>query len=225
MAIPFVTPSRIFRSRAAAKNYVRDEILHAYPLRTRIPAGAHHQLLTEVLELHSDADEKIGPGIDHFYVEETWRLAGREAVGRDQRAIIAVRTDGTERDWSYHHVIDQPTTAANVKSALAFALDTGRLARRDADFASGEPVICTLTGEIIAQKHQADTRHLKPTWSEITAGFALEHGGWGAIETHSGNGSIFVGRDIEDVALREAWLSYYEEHANPVYVKNEQNTI
>ncbi len=141
MAIPFVTPSRTFNSRTEAKNYIRDEILHAYPVGEPIRRGLHHQLLSEVLELHPNADEKIGPGIDYFYVEETWRLPGKEAVGRDERAILVVRTDGEQRDWSYTHVIDRPTPAANVKSALAFALETGRLARRDADCAAG-PVMC-----------------------------------------------------------------------------------
>jgi len=220
MAIPFVTPSRVFRSRTEAKNYIRDEILHAYPVGERITNGSHHQLLSEVLELHPHAEEKIGPGIDYFYVEETWRLPGREAVGRGQRAIIVVRTDGEQRDWSYRHVIDEPTAAADVKSALAFALEKGRLERRDADFAAG-PVYCAVTGDLIPQKHQADTRHLDPTWHELTSGFVNEHGGWGAIPTHSGNGGIFVGRDIEDVDLRDEWLQYYATHARPVYVKNE----
>lgn len=221
MAIPFVIPSRTFSSRTAAKNYIRDEILHAYPVGQRIAEGTHHTVLSEVLELHPNASEKIGPGIEYFYVEETWRLPGKEAVGKDQRAILVVRTDGEQRDWSYRHVIDSPTTAANVKSALAFALESGRLERRDADFSAG-PVTCALTGQLIAQKHQADTRHLNPTWHELTSGFVEIHGGWDAIETHSGNGGIFVGRDIEDLDLKDAWLSYYSTHAKPVYVKNEQ---
>ncbi|THG34617.1 DUF3223 domain-containing protein [Glaciibacter flavus] len=98
VAIPFIVPSQIFSSRSAAKNYIRDEILHAYPLRTRIDRADHHLFLSEVLELHSDAVEKIGPGIDHFYVEETYRLLGKETVGRDKRAIIVVRVDGDTRD-------------------------------------------------------------------------------------------------------------------------------
>ena len=47
------------------------------------------------------------------------------------------------------------------------------------------------------------------------------HGGWSAIETHSGNGYIFVGRDVENQVLRDEWLDYYAANANPVYVKNE----
>lgn len=221
MAIPFIVPSMAFRSRSAAKNYIRDRILHAYPLRQKIASELHHQLLSEVLELHSSAGDKIGPGIDYFYVEETWRLPGKEAVSRDQRAIIVVRVDGEHRDWSYRHVIDEPTTAANVKSALAFALEEGRLRRRDEDFGTGEPIYCYLTGEQIIQKHQADTRHIRPAWRELTAEFAEHNGGWDAIETHSGNGTIFVGRDLEDIELREKWLTFYEEKAHPVYVKNE----
>jgi hypothetical protein len=210
VAIPFVIPSRTFNSRTAAKNYIRDEILHAYAVGDPIPQGTHHTILSEVLDLHSDAAEKIGPGIDHFYVEKTWRLPGKEAVGKNQRAIIVVRTDGEQRDWSYHHVIDNPTTAANVKSALAFALESGRLERRDTDFAVGR-VTCAASGDLIEQKHQADTRHLDPTWHALTSAFVSNHGGWDAIETHSG-----------DRELRDAWLNYYAEHANPVYVKNEQ---
>ncbi|WP_123695919.1 DCL family protein [Agrococcus jenensis] len=221
MAIPFIVPSRVFRSRTEAKNYIRDEILRAYDIRQAIPTDSvHHQLLLEVLELHADAVDKIGPGIVHFYVEETWRLPGREAVGRDQRALMVVRSDGKAVDWSYHHVIDSPTPAANVKSALAFALETSRLERRDADFASG-PVTCAITGQVIPQKHQADTRHLDPTWHELTTGFVGTIGGWGAVETHSGKGGAFVGRDVEDVALRDAWLRYYAANGKPVYVKNE----
>jgi len=222
VAIPFVVPSRSFRSRTAAKNYIRDEILKAYAIGDPIPKGSqHHVLLAEVLELHSNAEEKIGPGVDHFYIEETWRLPGKEAVSKSQRAIIVIRADGTARDWSYHHVIDEPSQAANVKSALAFALEEERLARRDAAFAAGI-VKCAVTGAVIEQKHQADTRHLDPTWSTLTTNFAHDRGGWDAIETHSGNGGVFVGRDIEDVSLRDESLAYYAANANPVYVKNEQ---
>jgi hypothetical protein len=191
MAIPFATPSRVFKSRASAKAFIRDEIVRKYPLRTPIPRGAHHDFLTEVLTLHPEAQEKIGSGVDYFYIEETWRLPGKESVSRDQRAIVLVRTDGGKCDWSYVYVVDQPATAANVKSALHFALDEGRRERRDSDFASGEPVTCALTGEVIAQKHQADTRHLSPTWDELTTGFADEHGGWDKIKTHSGKDGIF----------------------------------
>jgi hypothetical protein len=222
LPIPFIVPSRSFPSRTAAKNAIRDEILHAYPLRTRIDNEPHHQLLSEVLELHSDATEKIGSGIDHFYVEETWRLPGREAVSRKQRAIIVARTDGTHEDWSYRHVIDEPTVMANVKSALAFSIEEGRLRRRDADFGAGTTITCFLTGEAIDQKHQADTRHFSPTWHQITSDFVDQNRGWAAIETHSGHGKIFVGRDIEDVSLKEAWLAYYDSNAHPVYVKNER---
>ncbi|WP_146077441.1 hypothetical protein [Rathayibacter rathayi] len=102
------------------------------------------------------------------------------------------------------NVIENPTRAAQVKSALAFPLVGARLRRRDAAFATGEVVLCALTGDIIAQKHQADTRHLDPTWEELTSRFVELHGGWDAIATHSGHGGIFVGRDVEDVALREA---------------------
>ncbi|PPG81740.1 hypothetical protein C5C52_07935 [Rathayibacter sp. AY1E5] len=211
-----------FKSRKAAKDYIRENILDGYPLREPIPAGTNHQLLSEILELHENAIDKIGTGIDHFYVEETWRLPGMQAVARDLRGIVVVRTDGTSIDWSYYHVIDHPTKAAQVKTALAFPLVDPRLRRRDAAFATGEVVVCALTGDIIVQKHQADTRHLDPTWEELTSGFVAQHGGWDAIETHSGHGGIFVGRDVEDDALREEWLAYYEEHANPVFVKNDR---
>ncbi len=43
--------------------------------------------------------------------------------------------------------------------------------------------------------------------------------GWSAIETHSGDGYIFVGRDVEDETLRNQWLDYYDATANPTYVK------
>lgn len=108
-----------------------------------------------------------------------------------------------------------------MKSALAFSLVDIWLRHRGAAFATGEVVICALTGDIV-QKHQADTQHLDPTRGDLTSGFVERHGGWEAISTHSEHGGIFVGRDVEDVAFREKWLAYYEEHANPVFAKNER---
>jgi len=221
MAIPFVVPSMEFRSKTAAKNYIRDEILYSYELRTKIDNPAHHQLLSEVLELHEHAAEKMGSGIDHFYVEETWRLPGKAAVARNLRAIIVVDSSGNSADWSYHHVIDSPSVAAQVKSALHFAIDAERLRRRDMVFDSGTVVRCAVTGEVIEQKHQADTRHLDPTWGELTQTWVDGVGGWDAVPTHSGRGTIFVGRDVENADLRDSWLSHYLEYSRPVFVKNE----
>ncbi|MGW6791885.1 DCL family protein [Streptomyces chartreusis] len=53
--------------------------------------------LRALLALHSEAEEKIGPGVDHFQV--------RKHPDWDTYGFWVVRTDGTEDDFSYPDII------------------------------------------------------------------------------------------------------------------------
>lgn len=54
------------------------------------------QHLAALLEQHTEREEKVGCGVDHF--EVVWADYGTQC-------FHVVRSDGTGRDFSYHHCI------------------------------------------------------------------------------------------------------------------------
>lgn len=83
-----------FRTKAAALRHFRAMLHHSIPLDQR--------LLGELLALHPRAAEKVGPGVEHFYV------AGA-AYG--SRCFYVKRTDGTRTDFSYLKCLAAPKAA------------------------------------------------------------------------------------------------------------------
>lgn len=69
MAIAVILPSFNWPSKKAAFDEFR--MLHTggpYAVYDRITDPSHNLMLREVLDLHPDASEKIGKGVDYFYV-------------------------------------------------------------------------------------------------------------------------------------------------------------
>jgi hypothetical protein len=62
--------------------------------------------LAALLERHTERDEKIGCGVDHF--EVVWADYGTQC-------FHVVRSDGTGRNFSYHHCIRSAVDHAKQK--------------------------------------------------------------------------------------------------------------
>ena len=78
-------------------------MLRKYNLDTRVSTkDAVH--LVPLLELRSEAPEKVGVGIDHFEV----RSPPPELPPFSDRCFWVLRTDGTAVDFSYLHCL-RPT--------------------------------------------------------------------------------------------------------------------
>jgi hypothetical protein len=62
--------------------------------------------LAALLECHTERDEKMGCGVDHF--EVVWADYGTQC-------FHVVRSDGTARNFSYHHCIRSAATHVEQK--------------------------------------------------------------------------------------------------------------
>lgn len=213
MAKPITLPSRSFTTQGAALDFFRD-MMYRYDIGERISDPLDHQLLMELSERHKDAEEKAGPGIDHFFVNRT--ESSDFPVAANARGIWIRRINGEPVDWSYQTAIKKPGPKSNVKDALRVAVNSRRLAARDRAF-SGGPVSCGLTGISIPSKAEADVIYRSPTWGELVEGFVETRGGWGSFETNSGFGGIAIGGRLEEPEL-SAWLDYWDTEARPMIV-------
>ena len=217
MAIPVVLSSISFPTKSAALKFVKDDILWGYGLSDQVTDPSHDLLLRELVARGDDSGEKLGGGIAHFFIEKT--SGGRAFVSANARGIWIRRVDGSQADWSYVTAINEPSPAAEVKDAMRGAVEERRLSFRDAQFAAG-PVTCHRTGAVIADRNNADVVYEDPSWGELTEPFAATHGGWNAIETHSGGGGVKVGRGFVDTRIESDRIDYWDTEARPRLVKN-----
>ena len=100
MPKPVVLDSIPFSEANDPKRFFRD-MLYRYPIGSHVsdPDGVH---LLALLQYHTEADEKIGCGIDHFEVM---------AAQYGTRCFKRVRTDGTSDDFSMKNPIKAATNA------------------------------------------------------------------------------------------------------------------
>lgn len=208
-------PSMDFPTQKAALEYFNG-ILHAYDIGEDISDTTHDTLLRELSDRHQDAAEKIGAGIETFFVNNT--SAGDYGfVSKTARGIWIRRIDGTVVDWSYQTAIKNPGPRTNFKDALRLMVNDVRVDRRDAAFEAG-PVHCALTGALIPSKGQADFIYRDPRWNDLVDGFVTTLGGWDKVETNSGFGKIAVGGRVSDPSVEKNWLKYWNSNASPILV-------
>lgn len=214
MAIKVTLGPRDFPSKTVAKDYIKVEILHAYNIGDPITDHEHVAVLMDVLRMKENAAEKIGNGIDHFYVDHTSRF--ENYVSPDARTLVIHHTDPAEEDvdFGYTKVIDGGGQVVAVKDALRHEALGERDAFKFSYFASGGTVY-DMAGEPMTSHDEAEVRYGSPSWGALTYDFVQEHGGWDAIETTSGEGEPQVGRRLADSRLRDDWIEYYRANADP----------
>ncbi|WP_314452258.1 DCL family protein [uncultured Microbacterium sp.] len=137
MAIPVVLPSLRWRSKKEARAAFR--FLHTggpYAPYDRITDPRHDLMLRELLDLHPDAKEKIGDGVEHFFVGRT-SDGDKFNVRPDATGIWIERTNGEKVDFSYNTCIDQHTPELDAKEGLRLAVEDRRLDYREARITDG----------------------------------------------------------------------------------------
>lgn len=214
MAIAIHLDSFTWPSKAAAEKtfqaILRSSIYDTYD---RISDPLHDRMLRELLDRHPDAAEKIGCGVDYFYIGKT-SDGDKVNVPADAIGIWIKRTDGTAVDFSYLTAIRSHTPKSAAKEGLRLAVDDTRLAYRAQRFEDGMPVPSDLTDQPIASRDQAHVIYLEPTWGQLTYRFAETEGGWEAILVHSGNGSVKIGSEILDPEVKARWIEFHSRYAN-----------
>lgn len=132
MAIPVVLPSFRWRSKKDALAAFR--LLHTggrYAPYDQITDPTHDLMLRELLDLHPDAAEKIGEGVDHFFVGLT-SDGDKFNVRPGATGIWITRTNGEKVDFSYTTCINQHTPESDAKEGLRLAIEDRRLDYREA---------------------------------------------------------------------------------------------
>lgn len=110
----FQLGNKSFRSKAECQKHIKS-ILHKYQPAVVIPTPDHDDLM-QLLLLHPKRDEKIGPGVDHFTVGETW----------SGRCFMLVRVGrGGSVDFSYLKCFENngaPPTRGSMQSEVNKAM-------------------------------------------------------------------------------------------------------
>ncbi|MFC8454022.1 DUF3223 domain-containing protein [Kitasatospora sp. NPDC057223] len=92
--------ARRFRSRGAAEEAMR-ALLARYSFNAVVDREEDDRLLRDLLDLHPDAEEKVGAGVDFFRIVRTPR--------GNHKGLSAVQVDGTATDFSYKASLRTPS--------------------------------------------------------------------------------------------------------------------
>lgn len=210
MAIPVVVGAITFPTKDAARTFIRTNVIAAFDGAPRIPAGPMHDFVDDLLNLHPDAVDKIGGGVDHFRVEPASNWTIGVPVRPTNRTLVVVRTIGKPIDWSWDVIIRDPSAVAQKRTALRNAAYPRIQSVKRAAFALGG-VTCARTGLPIASPDDAQVRYHRPTFAQLADGFASTVGGWPAITTRSGGAGV----EIADPVIEAAWIKYYDSRVVP----------
>lgn len=214
MPIPVVTPNRSWPSRRAAEEECFIILRSGYGVGARVTTPEHVAVLTEIVSIHPHAADKIGPGIDHFTIEQLAGMPG-QTVSSDSIGFAIHRVDGSRVDFSYIESIYPSDQKRRVTSALKSAVDDLRLAFRDSRFASG-PAVSDLSGEVFGSRAEASVIYIEPAFSQLAYRFTESEGGWNAIDVDSGGVTSQIGDVLVDPGVRDRWRDFFRLHARPL---------
>lgn len=137
---------RSFRTKTEADAYVR-QVRDQYEVGAQVTDADDQQFLLDLLAMHPESPEKIGPGVDHFEVRDNGSTVG----------FWVVRSDGSSIDFSFKKCLRAPGHEEQVRGAMRAAVRDQKFAARDAAFAAGD-VRCPVTGELLPP----ETCHVHP---------------------------------------------------------------
>ena len=214
MAIPVILPSFSWRSKKAALDDFR--LLHSggpYKVYEQITDANHDLMLRELLDLHPDAEEKIGAGVNYFYVGKT-SDGDKFNVRPNATGIWIRRVDGSEVDFSYRTCINDHSAESDAKEGLRLAIDDLRRAYRAQRMRAGT-FVSDLSGVAFVGRDDAHVIYDNPSWGQLTHYFAQTEGGWDKVLVHSGSGAVQIGSHLMDQGVHDRWRAFYAKHARP----------
>ena len=143
-----------FSTRKAALGHFR-QILYAYEPGDCVTDPEHEEHLLLLIANHPEAVQKVGVGIDYFFVDHAYQ---------GSRCFYLTRIDGTSTDFSMQTAVkgERPSLITQFKEACRVAVAPYLLQARDNFFLANQDtegrVKCELTGELIT-KGEADIDH------------------------------------------------------------------
>ncbi|MFD8442575.1 DCL family protein [Streptomyces globisporus] len=202
---------RRYRTKGEAKEAVR-KVLYRYNVGSIVDQEDDHLLLLDLLDMHHEADDKIGPGVAAF------------AIAPPQRGpypgFEVIRTDGSRIDFSYQTCLKPPSYRQQVMNVMRDEVKSTINAYFESRKMAGS-LISDQSGTPLDNSNTAVSYFRGPSFVDIAEEFTETVGGWEAIEltpsTEPGLGK-FKDRD-----LAERWFNHHEEHAALGLLSSQEN--
>ena len=202
MAKQIIVGDLIFTTKKAAIEYMKP-ILNDSPIDSIIPEPGHG-FLTDLLQLHPDADVKIGCGVTNFSVERN---------EYSQRGFRLHRLDGTSTDFSVYKCFDGKH---NRKAQVQLALRTATMQQisrfREEQLQAGEN-FCPFSSELL-HRNNCHVDHTSPmtfdqlfnTWMNLN-GLTIET----VNITDSADNK--QGREMTNPLQVTSWQNFHQQNA------------
>lgn len=192
---------RRYPTKTAARNAVQ-EIRDRYSVGDKVDRLEDQELLRDLLDLHQNADDKIGCGVADFVVAQP--LRGKHP------GFDIIRIDGTRIDFSFLKCLKPPDHRQQVLAAMRAEVELTVNDYFDTRKANGS-LRSDKSGTALSSSAAHVSYFQGPPFVVIATEFAGETGGWDAIEltpsAKAGCG-MFVDRAL---ALR--WHGHHEDRA------------
>ncbi len=203
--------SREYPTKKAAQEAVRD-VLYGYSVGSIVDKEEHHLLLLDLLDLHEEADAKIGVGVESFVIAPP--LQG------PYPGFEVIRTDGTQIDFSYLACLSPPSYRKQVSSAMRVEVKDD-VSAYFTSRAAANTLVSDESGRTLDLSDTHVSYYRGPSFAELAAAFAHDAGGWDTIELTT---SRDPGRgQFTDRQLAERWREYHQEHAVLALLSSQEN--
>lgn len=203
--------SRRYATKKARQQAVQ-AILGRYGFGQVVDQEDDDLLLRDLLDMHPDAADKVGPGVDRFRIIPTPR--------GHHKGPEAVLVDGTKVAFSYQKCLDAPTQRQRVLDAMRTEVQP----QVNAYFESRKAAH-TLVSDESGQELSPAGAHVAyfqgPRFHDIALEFVEAVGGFDAIDLDSETArglALFTDR-----ALAERWHEHHREHAVLGLLSAEEN--
>ncbi|MFA0970736.1 DCL family protein [Pseudomonas amygdali] len=211
MAKPIIFGSYQYRTKKSATEEARRRI-NQYDAGSRISPNDEH-FFTSLFALHSEYEEKKGPGIAHIKVERDFH---------NNRCLYIHRTDGTSTDCSWVHCI-QPSSQKSVVS-MAFRRAVKEIVTAFKEEQLEKVSICPILGMPLTYEN-SHTSYNPPRFEVLLKNFLNQ-------EEIPFDSVQLVNPDVADIDQRgiisskelvNRWRTYHQENAELQLLSAEAN--
>lgn len=207
-AISYTYNDLFFRSQGKLVAHIRHILNKKYQVGQTVD-NDDKAFLLDLLEDHHNPARKKGSGVKDIVIR-------KDPNHRSNRKFFAVRTDGTESNFSYMQCIQKDTLEKRFQAACREAVSEDVIAFKRAVFQKGT-VTCPISEKQVAWD-TCEVDHQNPDFATLVDDFILDRN----IEiksveflTSDDMGS-FHSRKFKDESLRELFRVYHNERATMV---------
>jgi hypothetical protein len=193
-----------FPSRKAAMEYTR-ALRDRYKDGERI-VGQDEKFLRDLIDLHSDKDEKIDVGIVYFTV-------GKDGKWGTTRCFYLVRGDGSKTDFSFDNCINGKNPVQDVIDAFRVAVADQVISFKSQQFLAGVEIRCPVDASWLT-KDNSDVDHIPPqTFITLVGAWLKENGGTLLDIELVPNADNQWARILRDESIILSWQAFHSVHA------------